>query len=84
MIEAIDQPSAHKVLLSGILSAIKTLKMLMKYFHCLKKQFYEKAYFLKEKKIEKKIEKNLHFSNSCNKSLSPRDAEGEVLSFKQF
>lgn len=54
MIEAIDQPSAHKVLLSGILSAIKTLKMLMKYFHCLKKQFYEKAYFLKEKKIEKK------------------------------
>lgn len=55
MIEAIDQPSAHSVLLSGTLSAIKTLKMLMKYFHCLKKQFYEKAYFLKEKKNRKKF-----------------------------
>lgn len=56
MIEATDQPSARNVLLSGILSAIKTLKMLMKYFHCLKKHFYEKAYFLKKKKkIEKKF-----------------------------
>jgi len=62
MIEATDQPSARNVLLSGILSAIKTLKMLMKYFHCLKKHFYEKAYFLKKKKIEKKFAffKQLH------------------------
>ena len=66
---------AQNVLLSGILSPIKTLKMLMKYFQSLKKHFCEKTYFLK---------KNLHFSNSCSKSLSPRDAERGMLSFKQF
>lgn len=37
-----SKAAAQSVLLSGMLSPIKTLKTLMKYFHTLKKHFYEK------------------------------------------